>query len=169
MNIYSSKLRGWWFIYIAASSQLCAQVASLFGHSTTNNMPVLRPSSGGYSIVSRDANSRVWERTVVGLVLLIGVVRNVNRGWKNYYECIKTQPRELYLDLTDEYLETGVSSLAFQRYSWNALIGMSENKHSFVLYTPFSEIKIFKADLVGEINESDLRRFFSEKLSTRNQ
>ena len=104
--------------------------------------------------------------SLVGFWLLIIAVRSVNRNWHNFYRFPRKDGSlpDLYFELTDDYLEAGMTGLSYQRYSWSILTGIVERPERVTLKMTFAEIEIFKSDLKDKITPEQLRSFLAGKL-----
>ena len=72
---------------------------------------------------------------------------------------------EPYLHITDNFIESGITSVATQRFYWNTLIGVDLRAKTILVKTKVGELMIFKTDLSGSIPEEDLVAFLKGKLS----
>jgi hypothetical protein len=103
--------------------------------------------------------------TIIGLVLFIRLILITNKGWGNYYHQLKLDStQELYADLTDEHIETGIYGMSFQRHTWKSLLAVVEKPGLFKLKTRYAEIKIYKSDINDQSKEQEIRLFLLEKL-----
>ena len=104
--------------------------------------------------------------TWLGLLILIGAVINANRPWSDFLRLIKSgEVKEPYIDLTDDYVESGIENLGYHRHSWISLVKMAEGPKSFTLTMKFgAQIGIFKSDLDKKVTVEELRTFLNGKL-----
>ena len=103
----------------------------------------------------------------IGFLLLMIAVRSVNRSWNTFYRLPRKDGSlpDLYFELTDDYIEAGITGLSYQRHSWGALTGIVERPKWITLNMTFVELQIFKSDLKDKVTLEELRSFLAGKLA----
>jgi len=102
--------------------------------------------------------------SLIGLILLIPLFVNHHRKGKWLAYIYERYRSSVYMVLTDEYFEKGLTDIWSVRYNWCLLRGVTETGKSFVLEISNEIVCIEKSDLKAHITEEDFRSHLSRKM-----
>lgn len=103
---------------------------------------------------------------LAGLLVLIFAYRSYNHKQNIIRRLIQSGVAwDPYMDITDDYVETGYVNISQNRISMSTLVAVNETVDSFVIRMQLGTLRISKADLVGKVSVDEFRLFLAKKLS----
>ncbi|MGD1084385.1 MAG: hypothetical protein ABSA47_06475 [Verrucomicrobiota bacterium] len=99
------------------------------------------------------------------VILIALAIGSANRSWNRYYgQWAGGANAHVYLNLTDEYVERGVSGVWHQQLNWRMLESFKEREACFVVQMTIEEIVIKKRELPSDAVADEIRVFLRSKV-----
>lgn len=108
--------------------------------------------------------------SILGLVLLVGVVRGIHKKRQEFQKENTPATGQYYVILNDECFERGVKKLWSEKKNWQLLTGFDERANAFWLSFGQKRIPVFKYEFKQPTEIDEFRGFLKKRPSvTKNE